>query len=124
MSVPLHNIYLKCDLVVGPVTVGIRPSLSVRCVSLILGNHLAGQRVTSNDALKTMSPVPACEVIRAMAKRQNVKASSNEDSTANMSNQSEEREHEPYRNEESVHHQESSKQDESNKEDELTLTLS
>ena len=42
MSVPLHGVYLKCDLVTGPVIVGIRPSLPVQGVSLILGNDLAG----------------------------------------------------------------------------------
>ena len=29
VSVPLHNIYLHCDLVVGPVTVGVQPLLPV-----------------------------------------------------------------------------------------------
>ena len=42
VSVPLYNIYLKCDLVSGPVTVGIRRLLPVRGVVLILGNDLVG----------------------------------------------------------------------------------
>ena len=49
MSVPLHSVHLECDLVSGPVIVGVRPSLSVHGVSFILGNDLAGQRVTATD---------------------------------------------------------------------------
>jgi len=45
VSVPLHRVHLKCNLVEGRVTVGIRHSLPVRSVSLILGNDLAGQQV-------------------------------------------------------------------------------
>lgn len=45
LSVPLHRVYLKSDLVEGEVTVGVRPSLPVKGVSVILGNNLAGGRV-------------------------------------------------------------------------------
>ena len=38
VSVPLHVVNLKTDLVSGPVMVGIRPSLPVQRISLILGN--------------------------------------------------------------------------------------
>ena len=38
VSVPLHMVNLKCNLVTGPVTAGVRPSLPVQGVSLILGN--------------------------------------------------------------------------------------
>ena len=55
MSVPLHSIHLKYSLVDGPVIVGVRPSLPVRGVSLILGNDLAGQRVTATDTMTTSS---------------------------------------------------------------------
>ena len=37
VSVPLHSAHLECDLVTGPVIVGVRPSLPVQGVSLILG---------------------------------------------------------------------------------------
>ena len=39
-SVPLHTIYLHSDLVSGSVTVGIKPCLLVKGISLILGNKL------------------------------------------------------------------------------------
>ena len=43
--VPLHNIYLSLDLVTGLVAVGIRP-LPFKSVHLLLGNDLAGDKVT------------------------------------------------------------------------------
>lgn len=45
LSVPLHNVFLQSDLIKGPVVLGIRPSLPVEGVSVILGNNLAGDRV-------------------------------------------------------------------------------
>ena len=54
-SSPLHVVNLKTDLVSGPVMVGIRPSLPVQGVSLILGNNLAGEKVMVNPS---MSPQP------------------------------------------------------------------
>ena len=61
VSVPLHNVHLKCDLVTGPVIVGVRPSLPVQ------GNNLADQRVTASDTV-VPSSVPVGVVTRAMAK--------------------------------------------------------
>ena len=63
------SIYLQCDLVVGPVTIGVPPSLPVKGVALILGIDLASQRVTSTDSEKPSSWVPACVVTQSMAKR-------------------------------------------------------
>ncbi|XDV48156.1 hypothetical protein PO909_017622 [Leuciscus waleckii] len=45
LPVPLHNVVLESDLVTGQVTVGVRPSLPVEGISVILGNNLAGGRV-------------------------------------------------------------------------------
>lgn len=45
MSVSLHRVHLKSDLVQGEVTLGVRPSLPLKDVSVILGNNLAGGRV-------------------------------------------------------------------------------
>jgi len=42
INVPLHQIF---QLVSGPVIVGIRPTLPIEGISLILGNNLAGGRV-------------------------------------------------------------------------------
>ena len=42
--VPLHNAYLSSNLVAGPVTLGIRPSLPFDGVHLLLGMTLQGTR--------------------------------------------------------------------------------
>ena len=54
-SAPLHVVNLKTDLVSGTVMVGIRSSLPVQGVSLILGNDLAREKVMVNLC---MSPNP------------------------------------------------------------------
>ncbi len=48
LSVPLHNVFLQSDLVNRSVVMGVRPSLPVEGVSVILGNNLAGDRVWSD----------------------------------------------------------------------------
>ncbi len=45
LSVPLHKIILSSQLVSGEVVVGVRPSLPVEGVDIIMGNNLAGGRV-------------------------------------------------------------------------------
>ena len=86
INVPLHNIYLSSDLVIGLVAVGIRPSLPFKGVHLLLGNDLAGDKVVV-DPLLTSTPcvdqlpdpieqeIPdlysSCAVTRAMAKKAN-----------------------------------------------------
>ena len=45
VTVPLHRVYLHSDLITGPVIVGIRPTLPVKGVSLVLGNDLTGGKV-------------------------------------------------------------------------------
>ena len=81
-KVPLHHVNLASDLVSGPVTVGVRSVLLVDGVHLLLGNHLAGDKVVINPIV-TDKPVleevydpiiedvlnlyPACAVTRAMA---------------------------------------------------------
>ena len=49
IDVPLHKIYLKSDLITGPVIVGVRPTMSVQGVSLLLGNDLAGGKVVADS---------------------------------------------------------------------------
>ena len=44
-SVPQHKLTLFSDLVQGDVTMGVRPSLPMGGVQVILGNDLAGDRV-------------------------------------------------------------------------------
>ena len=68
VSVPLHSVNLECDLVVGPVTIGVRPQLPVKGVAVILGNDLAGSKVTTSNNLILATAVPSCPVTRAMAK--------------------------------------------------------
>ncbi len=48
LSVPLHNVFLQSDLVNRSVVMGVRPSLPVEGVSVILGNNLAGDHVWSD----------------------------------------------------------------------------
>ena len=77
-------IYLSCDLVNGPVTVGIRQTLPFQGVHLLLGNDLAGDKAMVNP-LVTDTPCidqspdhieqelpdlyPSCAVTRARAKK-------------------------------------------------------
>ncbi|KAJ8049831.1 hypothetical protein HOLleu_02747 [Holothuria leucospilota] len=84
ISVPLHKINLRSDLVSGSVIVGVRPTLPVKGVSLLLGNDLAGGKVVAN-AILTDKPCdynnteqlekefpnlfPACAVTRAMSQK-------------------------------------------------------
>ncbi|KAJ8050209.1 hypothetical protein HOLleu_03318 [Holothuria leucospilota] len=84
ISVPLHKINLKSDLVSGSVIVGARPTLPVKGVSLLLGNDLAGGKVVAN-AILTDKPCdcnnteqlekefqnlfPACAVTRTMSQK-------------------------------------------------------
>ncbi|VDH90407.1 Hypothetical predicted protein [Mytilus galloprovincialis] len=84
IDVPLHRIYLKSDLITGPVIVGVRPNLPVEGVTLLLGNDLARNKVvaepivTSEPVVDVKSPeddaelYPACVVTRAMARKQQV----------------------------------------------------
>nr|XP_054757152.1 uncharacterized protein LOC129263260 [Lytechinus pictus] len=51
MSVPLHKVDLKCDLVSGPVTVGVVPELLMEGVDFLLGNDLAGDRVVASPVV-------------------------------------------------------------------------
>ena len=46
--VPLQKVYLKSDLVTGPVEVGIVSEIPVEGVDLVLGNDLAGDRVKAD----------------------------------------------------------------------------
>lgn len=84
LRVPLHQIHLQSDLISGPVVVGVRPSLPVKGVSLILSNDLAGGKVhpdlqvvsDTEQVLCSPSAVdrssdtfPGCVVTRAAVRR-------------------------------------------------------
>ena len=84
---PLHTVYLKSNLVTGPVKVGIQPLLPFEGVLFILGNDLAGNKVVVHAAV-TQKPCleqspdlvekeipglyPACSVTRAMSKKKEI----------------------------------------------------
>ena len=83
LRVPLHRVHLKSDLVSGAVVVGVRPTLPIPGVSLILGNDLAGEKVipdlqvmNENDSMSAadmcVDDIPevfsSCAITRAMAK--------------------------------------------------------
>ena len=84
ISVPLHKVILKSDLVSGPVTVGLRPTFPAKGITLLLGNDLAGGKVNPSIHLVSKPSTideninaedenhdlyPACAVTRAMAKK-------------------------------------------------------
>jgi len=81
LSIPLHKVFLQSDLVSDTVVVGVRHSLPVRGVDLILGNDLAGEKVIasphmlndpeelSHTAHEVQTIYPACAVTRAMARQ-------------------------------------------------------
>ena len=84
-SVHLHNIRLHSDLASGDVSIGVIDSLPFDGIQLLLGNDLAGERVTVNPIMTNkpcsipISTVieqeipnlyPSCAVTRAMAKQQ------------------------------------------------------
>ena len=81
VSVPLHRINLKSDLISGTVIVGVRPELPVKGVSMLLGNDLAGGKVLPQPIV-TRDPCteadnddesgvvfPACAVTRSMTRK-------------------------------------------------------
>ena len=83
-SVPLYEVDLKCDLVNGPVTVGVVPELPMSGVDFLLGNDLAGDKVVASPVVSE-KPVevaetevlqedfpgifPDCAVTRSQARR-------------------------------------------------------
>ena len=84
VKVPLHRVYLKSALVTGFVQVGVRPSLPVKGITFILGNDLAGGKVTPmlevadtpdmrfpSDELSRDYPevFSACVITRAQSKK-------------------------------------------------------
>ncbi|KAJ8353232.1 hypothetical protein SKAU_G00207990 [Synaphobranchus kaupii] len=88
--VPLYTVHLKSNVVKGPVTVGVVPTLPVPGVSLLLGNDLAGSQVCVTPVVvSTPLEVPetqelerehpevftACVVTRALARKAETQAS-------------------------------------------------
>ena len=79
VSIPLHTVYLKSELVTGQVKVGLVPSLPMKGVSLLLGNDLAGGKVVPSIQLSAQPSIEedsldkeiftSCAVTRAMAKK-------------------------------------------------------
>ena len=104
ISVPLHIVQLTTELVCGPVMVGVRPSLPVPGISLLLGNDLAGDKVMVNPCVsynpqlssvqeeiehQVPSVFPSCAVTRAMTRKKTkqrltVRADNNETSCGNV----------------------------------------
>lgn len=84
LRVPLHQIHLQSDLISDPIVVGVRPSLPVKGVSLILSNALVCGKVQphlliiSDTEQVLCSPstvdgpsdtIPVCVVTRAAVTR-------------------------------------------------------
>ena len=79
-NVSLHHINLKSDLVSGQVVVGVRPTLPVEGVSLLLGNDLACDKVNMDpivsdepsyeeNEIENTEVFPACAITRVMRKK-------------------------------------------------------
>lgn len=51
VNIPFHNIYSASDLVSGPVVVGVRSTLSIRSVSLLLGKDLARVKLVAESKM-------------------------------------------------------------------------
>ena len=91
ISVPLHRINLKSDLISGTVIVGVRPELPVKGLSMLLGNDLAGGKIlpqpivtrdpcTEADKDDDSSVVfPACAVTRSMTQKAMLGANSEDE---------------------------------------------
>ena len=88
MSIPLHKVTLQTNLVSDTVMVGVRPSLPIRGVDLILGNDLAviasprmlkDPEKLPHTAVEDQIIYPACAVTRAMAKRMLTEESNDEE---------------------------------------------
>ena len=45
---PLHEVYLKSNLITGTVVAGVVSLLLVRKVDIILGNNIAGEKLVVN----------------------------------------------------------------------------
>eukprot|EP00066_Takifugu_rubripes_P025346 XP_011614612.1 PREDICTED: uncharacterized protein LOC105418111 [Takifugu rubripes] len=80
VTVPLHSVFLKSDLVTGRVKVGLMANLPIKGICLLLGNDLAGGKVvpsmclTAKPSMEEESNVdsnvfPSCAVTRAMARK-------------------------------------------------------
>ena len=97
INVPLHKVELKSDLVSGLVVVGVRPTLPIEGISLLLGNDLAGEKIIVNPHMikKPCSQndesniengcsftYPSCAVTRAMSKKMSKQTSDNATSSS------------------------------------------
>ena len=95
LEVPLHEVNIKSSLINGNIVIGMRPSLPVEGISLILGNDLAGEKVmvdprvvekprddenTERLAEKFPGIFPASVVTRSMkAKKETIKEQGKEE---------------------------------------------
>ena len=95
LEIPLHEVNIKSSLINGNIVIGMRPSLPVEGISLILGNDLAGEKVmvdprvvekprddenTERLAEKFPGIFPASVVTRSMkAKKEAIKEQDNID---------------------------------------------
>ncbi|XP_059847426.1 uncharacterized protein LOC132406163 [Hypanus sabinus] len=79
-AVPLHRIIINCELVSGPVEIGVRSEFPRTDVDVLLGNDLAGGKVwpamklTSQPVSVEVPPLdskiyPACAIIRSMSRK-------------------------------------------------------
>ena len=94
--VPLHRINLSSNIVNGPVIVGVKPTLPVKGVSLLLGNDIAsGKDILSpivsdtselyeDSDVSSEHVIPACVVTIVMTKKQANNNNDNETDSEDM----------------------------------------
>ena len=69
-SVPLVQLDLECNIINDNIKLGVITEIPVEGVSLIIGNDVAGERVTPERPrlIETPETMPSCVTTRAMAK--------------------------------------------------------
>ena len=90
LEVPLHEVNIKSSLINGKIVIGMRPSLPVEGISLILGNDLAGEkvmvdpRVVENEKTERLAEkfpgiFPASVVTRSVKAKEAIKEQGKEE---------------------------------------------
>ena len=64
INVPLHKMTLKYNLVSGPMIVGVRSSLPLQGITVLLGNDLAGGRVLQSPRVSEVQQMRCDDVTR------------------------------------------------------------
>ena len=75
LEVPLHEVNIKSSLINGNIVIGVRPSLPVEGISLILGNDLAGERENSFTGANVLISGVEMRILEVPPHEVNIKSS-------------------------------------------------